>query len=70
MDVLRSHLEPMIEEMKDRAIELWKVENAISASWNQYVRHYEARYEAQERLTEVMEEARVCAPFSYIGTAF
>lgn len=53
----------MMEEMKDRAIELWNCENTISSTWNHQLRQYEddARYEAQENLTEVMKEARVCA---------
>lgn len=64
MELFTTYLVPMLEEMKERAIELWNEENFISAAWNRIFRQYEedGRYEAQEKLIEVMEEARACAP--------
>ena len=49
--------------MKERAIGLWNEESFITSSMNPHLKPYddELRYEMQETLIEVMEEARVCA---------
>ena len=62
-NILNTHLSPMLEEMKDRAIELWEKENKLSASWKHYLKHSEeeARQLAQDSLAEVIKETRVYA---------
>lgn len=61
MDVFITYLVPMLEEMKERAIELWNEENYISAKYNRNINQYQddGKYEAQEKLTEVIEEANI-----------
>jgi len=53
--VFTSYLVPMLEEMKERAIEMWNNENFITAKWTRNVGQLEedGRFEAQEKLTEV-----------------
>ena len=55
-DLLSSHLVPMMEEMKDRAIKIWDEENNVYSFWNIDFQHYGAQYEVQERLIEVMQD--------------
>ena len=64
LSILGTHIVPMMEEMKERCIQLWNEEYYLSSTWNYHAKSYqdEGRYEAQEQLEEVLQEARaVCS---------
>lgn len=51
----------MMEEMKERSLQLWNEEYHLSTNWNYQAKQDESRYEAQENLNEVLQQARACA---------